>query len=660
MITHSVKVMGYAPRRCCLNDTFRETLAKFREICYDYFAKQTNGSENMQKEVNYLSVGKAAGRWGVSPRRVQQLCKEGKIDGAEKDGRSWLIPESSLPPVRLKESARSYPLPLPVGVSDYVKAVSQYYYVDKTLLIRDLIDALPMVSLFTRPRRFGKTLNMDMLRVFFEKAEEDTSVYFRDKAIWSCGEYYRGFQGRYPVIFLSFKDVKHGNWEEASGHLAALIRREYLRHPELAESHSCTIEEMQFYRNIAAGHAEGIPLSDSLFILSSMLHRHFGTETVIIIDEYDTPIQQGHMNGYYDEVVGFIRNLFSGAFKDNPHLAYGFLTGILRVAKESIFSGLNNLKVNTILDDRYSAYFGFSGEEVRKMLAYYGREDKMEEVCEWYDGYRFGNSEVFNPWSVVNYVDDQCVPKAFWVSTGSNELIGEVIASAGPEAIEKLRLLMQGEAVLSYVDTSVIYPEVGRDPSGVFSFLLVTGYLRVTEIIPQEDGNWMCRLSIPNREIRFVYAREIIARLCPPSGESTAISIRQAVFEADIPALQKYIEQYLKETVSTFDTGSESFYQGLMIGLCAILNSRYAIRSNRESGLGRFDIQLFPLNKNLPGFLLELKAGKSRESLNHLAASALEQIREKEYETEMRSAGIHEIIRLGIAFRGKEIVIKSK
>ena len=609
--------------------------------------------------MKYLTISETAARRGISGRRIQQLCKSGAIEGAKMEGRSWLVPKDAQIPLHPRKEKRPQPLPLPVGISGYVEAVTKYYYVDKTLLIRDFIDALPKVSLFTRPRRFGKTLNMDMLRVFFERTAADTSVYFKDKAIWACGEYYHSFQGKYPVIYLSFKDVKYTSWENALKDIAANIRAEYARHAELADSSACNAVERQLYNAIIAGTADEVTLSRSLAVLSAMLHKHYVMEAIIIIDEYDTPIQQGYANGYYDQVIGFIRNLFSGAFKDNPDLAYGFMTGILRVAKESIFSGMNNLKVNTILDDRYSSYFGFSKDEVEQMLDYYGQKDKLTEVCDWYDGYQFGQTEIFNPWSVINYVDEKCVPKAFWLSTGSNDIIGEIVASATPEITRNLRRLMQGETLSTYVDSGVIYPEVKKNPSSIYSFLLVAGYLRCTKILPQDDGNFMCQVSIPNKEIAFVYAKEIISRLHPAGVESTAAAIQQAIFEKDAAALQKSIEKYLLETVSVYDSGSEAFYQGLMIGLCAILNNRYAVRSNRESGLGRFDIQLQPMDRQLPGFLFELKASRDqKDDLDLLARAALNQIREKQYETEMRGLGVDMVIAMGIAFRGKEVAVK--
>lgn len=605
--------------------------------------------------MRYLSISEAATLYGLTPRRLQQMCKAGTIIGAKKEGRSWIIPEQAL-----AEKKEDTLLPLPVGISQYAKAVTDYYYVDKTLMIKDFIDTLPSVSLFTRPRRFGKTLNMDMLRLFFEKTDQDTSVYFRSKAIWTCGSKYQRYQGKYPVIYLSFKDVKYPNWADALQDIRSNIRNEYARHIELATSEACNPVEQAYYQAVINDTVNDVELARSLAMLSAMLKKHHGMETVIIIDEYDTPIQQGFISNYYDAAIGFIRNLFSGAFKDNPALAYGFMTGILRVAKESIFSGMNNLKVNTILDNRYSEYFGFTRQEVKDILTYYGKADKMDEVCRWYDGYRFGKTEIFNPWSVINYLDADCTPKAYWQSTGSNDVIGDIIANATPEISENLRILMQGESINTFVDTDVIYPEIRRNPSSVYSFLLVTGYLKCSEILPQDDGHTMCSLSIPNREISYVYTREIINRLTDVGAESIAIEVQNAIFHKDMARLQECLKTYLLQTISVFDGSSEGFYHGLMLGLCAILCNRYTVRSNRESGYGRFDIQLMPLQADLPGYIFELKASKGTgDSLDTLAETALRQIKDKAYVTEMKASGVHDVICIGIAFRGKEVVVKS-
>lgn len=325
----------------------------------------------------------------------------------KKSGRSWAFLLAQKPvDNRIKSGAyqkkkMKSDLPLPVGVSDYCIASKEYYYVDKTMFIKDFLDERPMVSLFTRPRRFGKTLNMDMLRTFFEKTDEDTSVYFQDKLIWNQGEKYRKYQGKYPVIFITFKDVKKDTWDKTLNHIIQIITSEYKRHTELANSEK--ILDKDYYDMVIAGTTDKNLFDSSLYMLSKMLHEHYGVAPVVIIDEYDTPIQQGHTLGFYDEVILFMRNLFSGVLKDNKHLSYGFLTGILRVAKESIFSGLNNLTINSILENKYSEYFGFTPDEVREMAVYYSAEDKYDELCKWYDGYLFGNSEIFNPWSVINY-----------------------------------------------------------------------------------------------------------------------------------------------------------------------------------------------------------------------------------------------------------------
>lgn len=597
--------------------------------------------------MNYLSCIDAAKKLGVSTRRIQQMCKQGEISNAIKDGRTWLIPDD----ITLKQLK-----PLPIGVSDFKSATTNYYYVDKTLMIRDFLDAKPMVSLFTRPRRFGKTLNMDMLRVFFEKTAENTSIYFKDKQIWRCGEYYTKHQGQYPVIFLTFKDVKCSTWSETFQKIKKIISLEFIRHEELENSTKLSSYEKEQYHLLAGESANEIDYQMSLQLLSLLLHKHYGKECIIIIDEYDTPIQQGHICDFYLKTINFMCNLFSGGLKDNSHLAFGFLTGILRVAKESIFSGMNNLKINSILDSDYSSYFGFTKNEVIDMLQYYGYENKYQEICEWYDGYRFGNTEIFNPWSVINYIADKCFPKAFWQSTGSNEIIGEIISNASNEINENLYKLLCGEKITTYIDTSVIYPEVQNTPYSIYSFLLVAGYLKAASIYPQYDGNFMCDVSIPNKEIAFVYEKEILNRT---NQNNISISIQQAIFSKDASKLQSLLEDFMLKNISTIDGANESFYHGMMLGLCAILSNQYQIKSNRESGLGRFDIQLIPLAKEIPGFIFEFKYTKDPHiDLESLADSALKQIEEKKYDTELLDAQVHSIVKIGIAFCGKKAVVK--
>ena len=620
----------------------------------------------------FMTTREASEKWNITERRINVLCKEGRIPGAYKDNKRWLIPDKTEKPAdkRLKgrnrvsgteEKITGKKLPLPIGISDYRKASGEYYYVDKTLLIRDFIDERPQVSLFTRPRRFGKTLNMDMLRVFFERSKEDTSVYFKDKKIWRCGKEYQDYQGKYPVIYVTFKDVKCDDWENAYDLIYKIIRNEIERHSELLNSDKISAYEKKYITSMLNGEANENDVAFAFLNLSRMLHTHYGVAPIIIVDEYDTPIQQGHVRGYYDQVIDFMRALFSGGLKDNPHLSYGFLTGILRVAKESIFSGLNNLKINSILDNRYSEYFGFTPEEVREMAQYYGVPEKYDEICEWYDGYRFGKTEIFNPWSVIGYFNNECVPRAFWQSTGSNDIISEVLNNATMETYEKLESLLQGKSFVVNIDTGVIYPQIQSNPASVYSFLLVTGYLKTITNGQTFGGDYICEVALPNKEISYVYSKEILSQFENMIPQSTASAIQTAIYTIDISKLKERLERFLIQTVSFHDAANENFYHGLILGLCAMLNNQYQLTSNREAGNGRFDIQMLPLNKLLPGILIELKAGKdcTEEQLSRLADAALKQINDKQYDADMVAQGVTEILQYGIAFSGKKACVRA-
>lgn len=612
-----------------------------------------------------MSTKEAASLWNISDRQVSKLCGEGKIKGAVKKGRTWAIPFGTEKPTdgRIKpaSSLRQPNLPLPIGISDYRLASTEYYYVDKTMMIKDFLDERPMVSLFTRPRRFGKTLNMDMLRTFFEKTDEDTSVYFKNKNIWACGEKYRSHQGKYPVIFLSFKDIKCDTWEETFDAIKDLFSKEASRHSELKSADVFNEYEESYIEKILSGTATPVELSVALANLSMMLHKYHGVAPIIIIDEYDTPIQQGHIKGFYDEIIGFMRNLFSGGLKDNKHLTYGFLIGILRVAKESIFSGLNNLAINSILDTKYSEYFGFTADEVKEIARYYHAEVKYDEICEWYDGYKFGNTEIFNPWSIINYFRNGCQPRAYWQSTGSNDIIGEILGGADETIYEKLNALLQGESFLTYIDTGVIYPQIKSNPSSVYSFLLVAGYLKVIKSEPSFSGDFMCEVALPNKEITFVYNKEILQKLNNIVPQATAISIQEAIYSGDTAALQKNLGTLLMQSVSSYDTVGENFYHGLVLGLCATLDNRFYITSNRESGEGRYDICLCPKDAKMPGVLIELKAAKdcADDELKALSETALKQINDRKYDTELTTKGVKNIFKYGVAFSGKKVQISE-
>lgn len=612
-----------------------------------------------------------ATEWGISERTAANLCKEGKIPGVCKEGRSWQIPDGAVKPIDKRIVSGKYinnkaaKKTLPIGISDYVRAQSEYYYVDKTLLIKEFLDQRPLVSLFTRPRRFGKTLNMDMLRVFFEISDaEDTSIYFKDKAIWKCGEEYTKHQGKYPVIFLTFKDVKFDSWEATLDKIRGLLQAEFGRHPELMESKRTAEYEKKFYIRIIDGSATEVDLTSALENLSRMLAEHYEKKPVIIIDEYDTPIQEGYAKDFYDEITGFMRNFFSGAFKDNKNLSYGFLTGILRIAQESIFSGMNNLMVNTAMDEEYDGFFGFTYPEVHRMMEYYGVADKEEELKDWYDGYLFGSEEIYNPWSVVNYISKGCIPQAYWVNTGKNEVLEDVLRVATDDITERLYALLQGETVIARIDQNVLYRSLSEEPANIYSLLLVAGYLKAARKELQSDGAYLCEVLIPNREIAAVYKSEILSHLLQIGAitRTTANMIAESLYANDLKKLQKAITEYMDKSISFYDSGAEGFYHGLILGLVALMDDQYKIKSNRESGDGRYDISLIPRDGKHPGIIMELKAkkGLSEEGLEKLAAEALGQIEEKKYDVEMRSNGVNDILKLGVAFSGKKVKIAER
>ena len=610
--------------------------------------------------------------WGVSPRSVNNMCKKGKIKGAIKDKGFWQIPDDVEKPVDGRISTGKYAKivtnkdvkSLPIGISDYVRAQSEYYYVDKTLLIKEFLDQKPLVSLFTRPRRFGKTLNMDMLRVFFEISDEDTSKYFTDKAIWKCGDEYRSHQGKYPIIFLTFKDVKFETWEATIDKIRGLLQDEYGRHQEITNSNKLSQYEKDYFTKILNGTSNEVELTSALERLSKMLATYYGKAPIIIIDEYDTPIQEGYSKDFYEEIIGFMRNFFSGAFKDNKNLSYGFLTGILRIAQESIFSGLNNLTVDSVMDEEYDSFFGFTGDEVRAMLEYYGMEKKEKELKEWYDGYLFGREEIYNPWSVINYISKGCVPQAYWVNTGKNEILEDVLKIATDDITEKLYSLLQGERVIARIDQNVVYPSLGENSANIYSLLLVAGYLRIQKKELQADGSYLCEVSIPNREIVAVYKSEILSHLFQIGAvtRTTANKIAESLYGNDYKKLQNAIAEYMDKSVSFYDAGAEGFYHGLVLGLIALMDNQYKIKSNRESGDGRYDICLIPRKHRYPGVIMELKWKKNLRGdyLDKLAEEALSQIDEMGYDSELKEEGIYNILKMGIAFSGKKVSIKAK
>lgn len=608
----------------------------------------------------YISTKEAGRILGLSTRRVVGLCNRQLFEGARKDGRDWKIPEAAVfayqkdvNPTDRKAEIRS----CAVGNTSYMDVVKHSYYVDKTLLIRDLVDDQVPVILFTRPRRFGKTLALDMLKSYFEKTSKDTSVYFRDKKIWACGEKYRKLQGTFPVISITFKDAKFSDWGSTFEAIKNVIRDEYMRHSELFSSDCLNPVEQDYLLRLQSDQLNEVEYTRSLLNLERMLEKHHHSKAIVLIDEYDTPIQQGHSRDFYNEVITFMRNFMSGGLKDNASLAFGVLTGILRVSKENLFSGLNNPIVNTVLDEKYSAYFGFTADEVKEMAGYYGCLDKLEELRDWYDGYRFGNTEIYNPWSVANYFYNNCQAKPYWTNTSDNEIIREIMASLTPDIAENLFSVMQGDPIQASLNMDVIYPRITDGTDTIFSFLLIAGYLKpVSNAVETEFGTFM-ELALPNKEIQRVYNTEILSWLRDTVDGNVMTGLEKALYMNDGKKLQEFLRKYMVTCISCFDGATEGFYHGMMLGLAAGMSSRYYIRSNREAGDGRFDLVLEPKLHSLPGIIMEFKAVKTEQELRGSAEQALQQIDAKHYDTDLRDRGIHDIVKYGIAFAGKKVEI---
>lgn len=582
-------------------------------------------------DIRYISTKEAAGIMGLSTRRVVGLCNAGNGEI----------------------------LSCAVGNTSYMDVVKNSYYVDKTLLIRDLIDDQVPVILFTRPRRFGKTLVLDMLKTFFEKTKEDTSIYFKDKQIWACGEKYQKMQGAFPVISITFKDAKFSDWASTYAAIKNVIRDEFMRHDELFTSNSLNPVEQDYLSRMQTDKLSDVEYTRSLLNLGRMLEKHHQSKVVILIDEYDTPIRQGHSRSFYNEVITFMRNFMSGGLKDNPSLAFGVLTGILRVSKENLFSGLNNPIVNSVLDEKYSKYFGFTVDEMNTMAAYYGQEAKLEELREWYDGYRFGSTEIYNPWSVANYFYNNCQAKPYWINTSANEIIREIMVSLTPDIADNLFALLQGKTVQASLNMDVIYPRITDGTDTIFSFLLLAGYLKpVSNAVETELGTFV-ELALPNKEIRRVYNTEILSWFRETVDGNVMAGLEKALYLNDGKKLQEFLRKYMITCISCFDGAAEGFYHGMMLGLAAGMSSRYYIRSNRESGEGRFDLVLEPKVHSLPGVIMEFKATKDDAGLSASADEALKQIEDKHYDTDMKDRGIKEIAKYGIAFAGKNVEIAN-
>ncbi len=542
-----------------------------------------------------------------------------------------------------------------IGISDFKELVQGYFYVDKTLLIDELSHTDGKVILITRPRRFGKTLNLSMLRYFYEKTEESNAHLFEHTAIWTREEC-RALQGKYPVIFISLKDCKGDSWDDVRLAIIECIIREFKRHFEVLSPHLAK-HDLADYMSILERTASTGLLSESLLFLSALLSQFHKERVIVLIDEYDAPIHSAYTYGYYDKMIHFMRALLSKVLKDNSSLERGILTGILRAAKESIFSGLNNLRVFTLLDEEFSDKFGFTVPEVDLLLRETNLEQKSLSIKEWYNGYRCGNDTIYNPWSLLECIAKQGKTGQYWANTSDNALIGRLIAQADASVKAELELLLQGGTVEKALDNGLIFPGMEKNHTAMWSLLLYAGYL--TFIKKSEN---VCELALPNEEIRVLYKTLITGVFEESLGASNVATLRDALSTANAEQFGELVQGFIKNSMSAFDLPAsepERSYHLFVLGLLVLLEESYLVKSNRESGYGRYDILLIPRDPQRWGIIIEFKKVTSGESMSEAADRALDQIREKAYGTELLQHGVHKRVAFGVACEGKDILVKK-
>ena len=548
--------------------------------------------------------------------------------------------------------------PMPVGIEDFKDLVTgNYYFIDKTRFIQELIDTQGKVTLITRPRRFGKTLSLSMLQYFFtlENAEENRQL-FAGLDIERAGEKYMSQQGTRPVVFLTLKEVRARAFANMTVLMAEFLRRLYGQYAYLGQSDALSAEDRQYFSDILKSACGMEKMKFALSNLMAALEKHHQKKPVLLLDEYDAPILSAWENGYYRECIDFMRGFLGSALKTNPALGFAVLTGITRISKESIFSGLNNLKVCSVLSNHYNDIFGFTQDEAARLLAECGAADKVAELARWYDGYLFGSAEIYNPWSVVQYLDNGCEFRPYWLNTSGNSILKDLLTKVDRRRQKELEGLLHGIGVESPVMEEVVYSDLTDSRDALFMMLMTAGYLKPVKTWKDEDCADWALLQIPNLEVRMAYRKEILGHIVPSQGESLLRDMLRAMTTGDTEEFSECLSCILRDFVSYHDTAQpESFYHGLMLGFSVLLDGKYQVKSNRESGYGRFDLAFFPLRPGTPGVILELKAAGSEEELEERAKEALQQIAEKEYCAELSRQGASDIWRYGIAFHGKKV-----
>ncbi len=558
--------------------------------------------------------------------------------------------------------------PIPIGIDDFrTLREGGLEYVDKSDMIRQLVDRSGVqVVLLPRPRRFGKTLNLSMLRAWFEKREEDLSPLFQDLSIAGAGDAYQAHFQRYPVIHFNFKGAKAASFAHCFATIREKIIDLYRDHRYLLKSGQLDEVDARRYQQILDGTAEQTLYERAILDMSAYLHAHHGEKVVILIDEYDEPIHAGHVHGYSNEILDFMRSFLGAGLKSNAHLFKAVVTGILRVAKENLFSGLNNLGVYTLLATNFNTCFGFTESEVAALLERNGHPDKLAAVRRWYNGYLFGGEVIYNPWSVLCFLDrNEETPRAYWLSTSSNDLVRELLERYAVEIEPVFEALLEGGSIERTLEENVVLAEIRTSEDALWSLLVFSGYLKAEKGFVDELSNIVYRLSIPNREIREVYAttfRHWMKERIGAEGGS-ADKLTRALLAGDAEVFEEQLQLFVTNLLSYHDPGRldpERVYQGFVVGLLAVLEPAYQVRSNRESGKGRPDVIIRPMRAGKPGVVLELKVARAgKKTLEQALEEGLSQLAAKDYGAELRAGGATEVHAFAVAFDGKEVRVRG-
>ena len=551
-----------------------------------------------------------------------------------------------------------------IGNQEFEKIIkNNYFYIDKTIFIKKWWESGDIVTLITRPRRFGKTLNMDMLKSFFSNEYMDRGELFDKLAIWK-DEKYRKLQGTYPVIFLSFADVKQNNYNDMVQKIKNIITDVYIQYSYIIENSAMTALEYEQWQRVNYN-MDDVTAQDSIKNLSKWLCEYYKRKVIILLDEYDTPMQEAYTGEFWDKFVSFMRSFFNATFKTNPYLERALMTGITRVSKESIFSDLNNLNVVTTTSKEYEDCFGFTEEEVYKALEVYNMADEKEKVKKWYDGFTFGDiSGIYNPWSITNYLDKREY-RAYWAYTSSNSLINRIIRTASSDIKCKMEDLLNGKEIVVNFDEQIVFDQLGKNDSAIWSLMMASGYLTASEVEYRGELRtpWY-HLKITNLETRAMFNQMFIDWF--GSVQESYGRLVQALIKGDIESMNAYMNRITLSTFSFFDVGGEyqepeRFYHGFVLGLMAEQTENYILRSNRESGFGRYDVMMIPKREELPGIIMEFKVRSSRKerTLEETVKAALTQIEENNYDEELLTLGVNKerILHYGFAFDGKEVLI---